>query len=98
MLLRRSRPSRLSSRRASTSPSLKKQTSDRGGSVTLLWRRPVGIVQPTGGEEQIVNGSGALARGRYARVVEAAAGGRALGRAVRDGARQPAQRGGDLGH
>ena len=38
-------------------PSLKKQASASAGSEIVVWRRPVGMPQPTGGEEHAVTGS-----------------------------------------
>ena len=51
------RPSSWLSRRASMSPSLKKHAIAPAGMETVVWRRPVGMPQPTGGEEHAVTGS-----------------------------------------
>ena len=55
--LRRSCPSRSSSQRASIRPSVKKHATVPRGSDTVVCRRPVGTVQPIGGEAHTPSGS-----------------------------------------
>ena len=54
---RRSRPSITPSTRASISPSVKSAAVEPGTSCTVVWRRPVLMPTPIGGEDPVVTGS-----------------------------------------
>ena len=53
----RSRPIRWSPSRASTRPSVKKHAEEPGGRGIVVWRCPVAMNPPTGGEESVMTGS-----------------------------------------